>query len=483
MPELTLQHIDQITNDISRQEIIFSHLLHDLVDHVCCDVEYEMQSGLSFNEAYRKVKQKMGSRRRLKEIQEETLYAVDTKYRYMKNTMKISGIAGTILFGFAVLFKIQHWPAAGIMLVLGALILAIIFMPSALVVLWKETHSKKRIFLLTSGFITGFLFIFGTLFKVQHWPGAGVLLGLSFLTGILLFIPALLANRLREQVNNNKKTAYILGAAGIILYLAGMFFKVQHWPAASLLMVLGLIIISAVALPWYTWLTWKDEKNITPQFLFIIIGALAIIVPGALINLNLQHNYNSGYYLHQEQEQALNNSRLSLNKGIIEQYRDSLNYQTLLQLHTKTVGLLSFVGDVQRKMIEKADGKKEEPADNNESVIQSAMGPEIRYNLINNPFHANTVKYFLQPETDTRQDLDRLVAEYLYYLESLNSSGNISILKPILDPGRLFQDEKTGDSGVSLMSGLHALEIMKSNIITAESRVMTSLTTQPKSNN
>ena len=32
----------------------------------------------------------------------------------MKNTMKISGIAGTIMFGFATLFKIQHWPLAGI---------------------------------------------------------------------------------------------------------------------------------------------------------------------------------------------------------------------------------------------------------------------------------------------------------------------------------------------------------------------------------
>jgi hypothetical protein len=58
--------------------------------------------------------------RRLKEIQEETLYAVDTKYRFMKNTMKISGVAGTVLFGFAALFKIQHWPGAGQMMTLGS---------------------------------------------------------------------------------------------------------------------------------------------------------------------------------------------------------------------------------------------------------------------------------------------------------------------------------------------------------------------------
>ncbi len=46
MPELNLQNIDQIRSDISRQEITFSHLLDDLIDHVCCDVEYEMQKGI-----------------------------------------------------------------------------------------------------------------------------------------------------------------------------------------------------------------------------------------------------------------------------------------------------------------------------------------------------------------------------------------------------------------------------------------------------
>jgi hypothetical protein len=105
MPELSLNDIDQISRDVNRQEITFSHLLEELIDHLCCDVENEMKKGLSFAEAYRSIKQKMGPRR-IKEIQEETLYAVDTKYRKMKNTMKISGIAGTVLLGFAATFKI-----------------------------------------------------------------------------------------------------------------------------------------------------------------------------------------------------------------------------------------------------------------------------------------------------------------------------------------------------------------------------------------
>ena len=60
MPELSLHNIDQISRDISRQEITFSHLLEDLIDHVCCDVENEMQNGLNFSEAYQQGKTKNG---------------------------------------------------------------------------------------------------------------------------------------------------------------------------------------------------------------------------------------------------------------------------------------------------------------------------------------------------------------------------------------------------------------------------------------
>ena len=184
MPELSIQNIQQITNDIRNQEIIFSHLADDLIDHICCDVESEMEKGIDFSEAYKLVKLKMG-KRRIKEIQEETLYAIDTNYRYMKNTMKISGVAGTVLFGFAVLFKLQHWAGAGLMMVLGSVILAFVFMPTALGVLWKETRSTGKLFLFISAFLAGMFFIIGILFKVQHWPGAGTLLILAMLTGVM----------------------------------------------------------------------------------------------------------------------------------------------------------------------------------------------------------------------------------------------------------------------------------------------------------
>jgi hypothetical protein len=472
MPELTLNHIDQISRDISRQEIVFSHLLHDLIDHVCCDVEDEMQNGLSFSEAYRKVKQKMGSRR-LKEIQEETLYLVDTKYRHMKNTMKISGVAGTILLGFAALFKIQHWPAAGIMMTLGALILAFVFLPSALGVLWKETHNRNRLFLFISGFFTGLFFIFGTVFKIQHWAPAGILLSLAALSGILFFIPALLVNRISDQENKAKRPVYFLGAVGVICYVAGLLFKIQHWPYATTLMILGVILLCILAFPWYTYLSWKEEGHVSSKFLFIIIGFLLIIVPGAMVNLNLQNSYERGFYPQVSQQQAVYNYLYRNNNSLVARYHDSINYPQIEQLHSKTAALLNMISSIQVKMVQESEGKPGMPAISYSQIKQTETGPEIQYNLLSNPFHLDAVKDFLLPGCSSRQQLDAALADYNKLISGLNTQEDLKKYLGLLEPSVCLPVVIPEEGGISLMSGLNSLELLKSSLLSVESYILT----------
>ena len=474
MPELSLLHIDQISRDISNQEITFSHLLEDLIDHVCCDVEYEMQKGLTFNEAYQKVKQKMGNRR-VKEIQEETLYAVDTKYRYMKNTMKISGISGTILLGFAAMFKIQHWPFASVMLTLGTIILAFVFMPSALGVIWKETHSRKKVFVLISAFLSGLFFIFGALFKIQHWPGAGIILLLAAVFGILFFIPAITISKLRDDETRSKRPVYLVGALGIILYIAGLFFKIQHWPLATLLLISGVLFICVIAFPWFTWITWKNDTHIRVRFIFIMIGIIAIVFPGVMINLNLSNAYEKGYYVNQEQQQALLISRFTANQNILNQYRDSSGYQLMAQLRTKTIGLLNMVDNIQINMIAESEGKPGVPAFDPSQIIHTGMGINIQYKLLSSPFSLDPVKDFLLPDCSSRKELNTAFTEYTSFIAGLISGEQLQRIKTILDLSiYLPQESKDGDA-MSMMSGLHSTELLKNSILTVETSMLRSV--------
>jgi GldL N-terminal domain len=474
MPDLSLVHIDRIAKDIRREEITFSHLLNELVDHVCCDVEYEMKNGSEFSEAYKKVKQRMGPRR-LKEIQEETLYAVDTKYRNMKNIMKVSGIVGTIMIGFAALFKIQHWPLAGILLTLGALILAFVFMPSALGVLWKETHNRKRLFLFISGFFAGMFFIIGTLFKVQHWPGAGIVISLAALSGIFLFIPALLADRLADSEKKFKRPVYILGAVSIACYSAGLLFRIMHWPLAGELILSGLVIFCLVVFPWYTWLTWREENSIKAPFIFIIIGSLLIIVPGALINLNLQHTYESGFYFNMGQQDALYKSMSESTNSNLNLYRDSTGYKDMEELHSKTEVLLDLIFNIEEEMILQAEGQPGAPAVNTGQIKKSASGAEIQYLQLSSPFHDSPARDHLFGGKNSRIKLDNAIKEYTDYISTLSSeSENVRILS-LLKPQIFFPTEVEKNGNVSLIVALHSIALLKNSILLFEADAMKTL--------
>jgi hypothetical protein len=464
MPELSLYNIDQISLDVGRQDITYSHLPADLIDHICCDVENEMQSGMTFSEAYRRVKQKMGTRR-LKEIQEETLFLVDTKYRNMKNLMKFSGVAGTILFGFAALFKIQHWPLAGSMMTLGALFLSLAFLPSALYVLWQETHNTKRLFLFISGFFAGVLFISGTLFKIQHWAGAGIILSLAGLSCILFFIPALTISRITDQENRSKRPVYILGAFGIIFYVLGMLFKIQHWPFATTLMISGVLILGVIALPWYTWLTWRDEKFISMRFIFMIIATLSIVVPGVLINLNLQGSFNAGYYTNQAQQQALFSYTYTLNEELLNKSSgDSLNFPKMEQLHSRTKSLLAEINIIQKKMIDEAEGNTSS-VNNITKVILTDSEPGINYDRLPKPFQPSSS--FLKQGSNLREELNSALSEYAVYVSNLSSAPEYQAYEKLLEPSLLLPS-RASNKEISLMAALHSMELMKNSLLTFE---------------
>jgi len=427
-----------------------------------------MKEGCTFSEAYLKVKNKMGSGRRLKEIQEETLYAVDSKYRQMKNTMKISGIAGTVLLGFAALFKVMHWPAASVMLITGVALLALVFLPSALGVLWKETHNPKRLFLFISAFLAFFFLFAGVLFKVMHWPGAAIALSISVLSAVLFFIPALTVDRFRDPEGKNKRPVYLVGALGIILTITGLFFKIMHWPMAGIFQLSGLLILFIVVFPWYTRVTWKNDATVSAMFIYLVIGSIALIVPAALVNLSLQSRFTEGYYVHLEKEQQLHGYLLEKAGTYLLENDDPESSRVMQELHKKTTDLVKTINNVELKMISLAAGKKGKPDDENAPVSMTAEGPQVNINLIRAPFTWDPFRIYLAPGTETRNGIEEALSDYQNYISGFDSvllthnTGLVSDLKNILFPAT------EGEERITLMTSLHMLELLKNTVLAVE---------------
>lgn len=120
----------------------------------------------------------------------------------MKNKIYYLGILSGMITACGCLFKIMHWPAAGIILVIGLVSLSLVFLPLAIGNIVKAGQVKKlRNFYILVAIVMAFNFI-GALFKIMHWQGAGILLMIGIPLPFVVLLPAyLLSNPVEKEIN------------------------------------------------------------------------------------------------------------------------------------------------------------------------------------------------------------------------------------------------------------------------------------------
>lgn len=125
--ELSEDQIAFIQRDIADRGIQMDELAESLLDHICCVIECD--TGSNFNEAYARALAGFGEQG-LGRVQQETLLLLTLKRQLaMKRTMYLIGYIAAFLSTTGLLFKIQHWPGAAVMLTLGIALLNFGFLP------------------------------------------------------------------------------------------------------------------------------------------------------------------------------------------------------------------------------------------------------------------------------------------------------------------------------------------------------------------
>jgi len=324
MQSLDKKQIEIIVSDVENARITFSHLADELIDHICCEVESLMNRGKTFDEAYDLIKQQTGIKV-LQKIQENTHYLIDKNYRRMKMTMKITGTVSLAMLGLATVMKIFHWNGASILLLLGFLLLCLVFFPSAIYANYKEVKIKGSKILHLSMLIGGILFMTGVLFKVLHLKGSAELLSAGWVFILFIFLPVLLYVKLRESITGQEKRIISVGIIGLIIFELSTMFKVFHYPGATVLMVLGSILLVSVFLPLYTYRKFKETQKITGQYIFILIGTVFFILFSILLALNVSVNVLGVF---------VNDGN---NSAIITHYLELKNQKSYADFNTKTI--------------------------------------------------------------------------------------------------------------------------------------------------
>lgn len=203
------ENYERIRGDLVRRGLTYDRLLDDLLDHVCCMLEKEMQSGNDFNTSYQHV---MGSipEKQLPLIQHQTLLNLDKKFQRMKKITYQFGLVSAILVIVGSIFKKLHWPGSGVLLTVGILLVVLGFLPLYFRSSYREQPEKKNPVYGVVGYITLALLLAGALFKIMHWPGANVMIYVS--TGFLIigFVPLYVVNVFQRSGKENVILPYIV---------------------------------------------------------------------------------------------------------------------------------------------------------------------------------------------------------------------------------------------------------------------------------
>lgn len=192
------------------------------------------------------------------------------------------------------------------------------------------------------GVITALIIFTGTIFKVNHFPGAGILLTVGVVTLVLFFLPAALMNSYKSSGTRQNLSLYIVTYLTCFVVFTGMLFKIQHWPYAGLFLTIALPFPYVVFLPVFIRVTSKDKNFNIYNTVFVLLLLAVNSVFSVLLALNVTKvRVDDSYNLSRDYnklETVLNQlpdkyQKSSVNLKIDEILKTVTEYQDLILQH------------------------------------------------------------------------------------------------------------------------------------------------------
>lgn len=206
------EHITIIEEFVAGSGISYSHLGCDLTDHICCDIEQEIENGSTFETAFAKVKEQIGIEG-LKQIEEQTILLINQNYILMKKMMKILAITIVSSFGLGAVMKTVHLPGASLLILLGLALVIGGYIPLLFLSRNKEDLDRKNVAINISGYIASTVFAADLLFYLFNWPYTDMIRIFSWISGFIFLI--FFFKSILKKDNNATKATQI----GIIVLL------------------------------------------------------------------------------------------------------------------------------------------------------------------------------------------------------------------------------------------------------------------------
>jgi hypothetical protein len=142
----------------------------------------------------------------------------------------------TILFLIGLIFKLLHWPGAGIILVISLSTIAMLYFPAAFYFFCDKVIKRQNLALsIISGLFLS-LIPLGILFKIMYWPGGQMYLLIGSVTApiiltVIYFMKSKTTDELATYYKNMFVRTVVLMVLTITFYLipSATLLKIQYW--------------------------------------------------------------------------------------------------------------------------------------------------------------------------------------------------------------------------------------------------------------
>jgi len=140
----------------------------------------------------------------------------------------------------------------------------------------KKYKAMKTTMKITGNVSLAFIAI-GTALKIFHYPAASITLLLGFVMLCFVFFPAAIYMNYtykKDQKNPMLNLSILIGG---IAFMIGVLFKLMHWPGAALLLFVGWSIILGIFLPILLFVKLKEASTRGEKSIYIL-GVVSLII-------------------------------------------------------------------------------------------------------------------------------------------------------------------------------------------------------------
>lgn len=167
------------------------------------------------------------------------------------------------------------------------------------------------------GIVALSLFILGVISKYMHWPTSGIFIGLFVLCFNLGYLPLQLI-RGRRQVSSLLDRSYLIFRfMALFIVMLGFMFKIQHWPGAGVMLFLGTYMIPLL-IAFYFYMRIRGRNPIPFQLNDLILAVLAYSIHLFISWSTVSPDVVNGYVVLEEQYSKLNAGLMTANQLIYE---------------------------------------------------------------------------------------------------------------------------------------------------------------------